>query len=261
VKSKEMPYDTLRNPGLATPPRQAPSIGTSTNRDIRRPPGVADKSSRMSRQVGTVRHSNAPTPYRRVANEVIEHRRTAALTPRMDRRRSGRQQRESPRDIVNPLSRALAPRSKAVEALHQSDVVPDRKIFLNGQGADRDDMQEPPPKFSVPLGDYDDDDDSLVLPPPRSTELMEDDDLTQRSIEQARRAIGDQLTGNLRGSFGSTRTSAGFGDLNDLGLEALPIDGPDSSFIGQDDYLDYEDIDVSTISRYAVSYIDSCLNV
>jgi hypothetical protein len=138
-------------------------------------------------------------------------------------------------------------------------VVLDGRLFLKGQDDDDDDKPEPRPRLSIPLGDDDDDDDdddSLLLPPLRSAELAEDDNLTQRSVELPRRAIREQLGGPLRGSFGSIRTSDRFGDLNELELEldAFPIEGPESSFIEQGDFLDHEEnANESLIPRYVIT--------
>jgi hypothetical protein len=262
---KEAPYDTLRqlpniNPRITTPPGQASGVGShSAHRHTRRTPTAADRASRASQHPGSVRLSNALTPYRRVADREVELRRTAALTPGKDRRRSGRQQRESPRDIVRALTRALALGSKAIGVSPQSELVPDDKLFLKGQEED-DDRPEPQPRLSIPLGGGDDDDDSLLLPPQRSAEFVEDDNLTQRSVEQPRRATREQPPGLLRYSFESIRTSDRFQVLNELDLGALPVEGPDSSFIEHNGHPDYEgNADGSIILRYAItfhSYLD-----
>jgi hypothetical protein len=267
VEPKEAPYDTLRQlpnrkPRIITPPRQASGVGShSTHRYARRTPTAADRSSRAPQHSGSVRVSNTLTPYRRVADREVELRRTAALTPGKDRRRSGRQQRESPRDIVRALTRALALGSKAIGVSPQSELVPNGKLFLKGQ-EDDDDRPEPQPRLSIPLGgDDDDDDDSLLLPPLRSTDLIEDDNLTQRSVEQPRRAAREQPPVLSRGSFGSIRTSDRFGDLNELDLDALPVEGPDSSFVEHGGHLDYEEnADESTILRCVITldpYLDA----
>ena len=131
----------------------------------------------------------------------------------------------------------MALTSKAVETTPQNEVLSAGKVLVAGED-DLDGRMEPRPRLSMPLDE--DEDDSLLLPPMRSADFMEDDDLTQRSVELPRRAVVGQLGGRLsRGSFGSVRTSDQIGNINELGLDAL-ADGNDSTFIQQGDFDDFE---------------------
>lgn len=146
----------------------------------------------------------------------IEARR-AGLTPGKDRRRSGRQQRETPRDDLRALSRLMAPKTKPVVPTPEGpNRVSGRLTLYNND--DLDDGPEPiRPRFSLPLEEEDDDDDSLLLAP-RSAGL-EDENFTMQSVELPRRAFSEQPLGRLsRGSFGSVRMSDQFADFNELGI-------------------------------------------
>ncbi|EDN98320.1 hypothetical protein SS1G_13178 [Sclerotinia sclerotiorum 1980 UF-70] len=143
--------------------------------------------SRGSRLGGSELRTKALTPHGRAALREVEARR-AGLTPGKDRRRSGRQQRETPRDILR---------------------------LLNDENDDDDN----------------EDDESLLLP---SLAALEDENLTTRSIELPRRAVNEKPTRLFsRNSFGSTRGSYSFGNLNEaeLGRDAM-----ESSFLGGNDY-------------------------
>jgi hypothetical protein len=243
---KETPYGTLRQ--LAnipqkptTPLRRASSAGPpSTHRSIRRTPATAVRtpSGAVQRLVSSGKKTNAVTPYGRAATREVEARR-AGLTPGKDRRRSGRQQRETPRDPLRALSRILAPISKPVVPTPQGNAFSAKSgLPLN------DDMDEEPdperPRLSLPLGE-DDEDDSLLLPPHSAG--LEDENFTVQSVELPRRAISEQPPGRLsRGSFGSIRMSDQFADLNELGLDGIDRNIFDSSFIEpggsvEDDYV------------------------
>lgn len=137
-------------------------------------------------------------------------RRAAALTPGKDRRRSGLQKRETPRDILRQLSKRLAPNSIPVSALPEmQEAAGPRLPFTNLNDVDEEPVPKRP-RLSMPIGDNDDEDDSLLLPP-HSDALLEDDNMTQRSVELPRRAVSEQPGGRLsRGSFGSIRYSDQF---------------------------------------------------
>lgn len=137
-------------------------------------------------------------------------RRAAALTPGKDRRRSGLQKRETPRDILRQLSRTLAPGTKPVAALPEMREVEGPRLPFTRLN----DVDEEPaptrPRLSMAIGDNDDEDDSLLLPP-HSDALLDDDNMTQRSVELPRRAVSEQPGSRLsRGSFGSIRYSDQF---------------------------------------------------
>jgi histone H3/H4 len=244
--AKETPFNDLhqlgrvanRNLRPSTPLRRASSAGPpSTRRSTRRTPIAQERTPGGLTQSGSTRRANALTPHAQAALKENEHRRATALTP--GRRRSGRQQqRDTPREPLRALSRILAPTSKPPETSPQNEVPSAGKVLVAGED-DLDGRMEPRPRLSMPLDE--DEDDSLLLPPMRSADFVEDDNLTQRSVELPRRAVVGQLGGRLsRGSFGSIRTSDRIGDINELGLDALAAEGNDSTFIQQGDFEDFE---------------------
>jgi histone H3/H4 len=242
--AQETPYNTLNklsrvinNP--ATPLPRASSAGPpSTRRSTRRTPIGQERTPGNFTQPGSTRRATVLTPHAKAAVKTNELRRAAALTPGNDRRRSGRQQqRDTPQEGLRALSRILAPVSKAIEATPKSEVPTAGKVLIAGED-DLDSRIEPRPSLSLAL---DEDDDSLLLPPMRSTDFVEDDNLTQRSVELPRRAaVGQSLGRQSRGSIGSIRTSDRVGDINELGLDALAADGGESTFIQQGDFDDLE---------------------
>ncbi len=251
--AKETPYNALsqlsrliNNP--ATPLPTTSSAGPpSTRRSTRRTPLTQERTPGRLAQPGSTRRPNAPTPHAQAAVKTNDLRRAAALTPGNDRRRSGRQQqRDTPQGPLRALSRLLAPNSKAVEGTPQNEVPPPGKVLLVRED-DLDGRIEPRPRLSMALDE--DEDDNLLLPLMRSTDFVEDDNLTQRSVELPRRAAVGQPPGRVsRGSFGSVRMSDPIGVINELGLGALAADGNDSAFIQQSDFEDFEG---TNIEEYA----------
>ena len=219
--TKETPYGTLRQlaniPGRPTTPlRRASSAGPPSHRSFRRTPaGQARTPGAGQRLGGSARRTNALTPHGRAAMREIEARR-AGFTPAKDRRRSGRQQRETPRDDLRALSRLLAPKTQPVIPTPQG-AIPSTGRFVLPENEDLDDDVElERPRLSLAL-EYDDDEDDSLLLPPRSAGL-EDENFTVQSVELLRRAISEQPPGRLsRGSFGSIRMSDHFADLNEVG--------------------------------------------
>ncbi|KAH8757557.1 centromere kinetochore component CENP-T-domain-containing protein [Diaporthe sp. PMI_573] len=179
------------------------------------------------------------TPHGRAAIRTLDSRRAAIneiSTPGRNRRRSVRDQRETPRDVLRALSRSLAPKSKVITTSSSSS--PDdptnsgRKRGGRGQSRSRrggpvtipedpDDSDEFPidrPRLSLPIDDVSDDD----LRPPRTSGLEDlEDNFTMQSIELPRRQTLDNQ------SRYSMRMSD-YGPMNDL-----PSDddvGVDSAF-------------------------------
>lgn len=226
--AKETPYGTLRQlaniPRPTTPLRRASSAGPPSQRSTRRTPaGQLRTPGAAQRIYGSGRRAVAVTPHGRAAQRELEARR-AGLTPaRKDRRRSGRQQRETPRDTLRALSRILAPKTLPIVPTPHGPRPPNVNFRLPGE----DDLDDGPelerPRLSLPIGDEEDDDDSLLLPPQSAG--LEDENFTLQSVELGRRAISEQpLNRFSRGSFGSVRLSDQFADLNQL------------EFDGRDDY-------------------------
>ena len=165
------------------------------------------------------------TPHGRAAVRELENRR-AGLTPAKDRRRSARQQRETPRDALRALSRVLAARTLPVVPTPQG-AAPTGRFKLPGNDDLDDDAALERPRLSLALENDEDEDDSLLLPP-RSAGL-EDENFTVQSVEMPRRATSEKLPGRLsRGSFGSIRMSDQFADLSQGGVfdSSFAVGGP-----------------------------------
>lgn len=245
VATKETPYETLRqlaNIPKPTTPRRASSAGpvlSPSHRSARRTPGTAQARTPggATRYGGSARKPIAVTPHGRAAQRELEARR-AGLTPGKDRRKSGRQQRETPRDTLRALSRLLAPKTQPVVRTPPGAKPPPKKYALPEFEDDDDGFELQRPRLSLPIGeesDEDDDEDESLLLPPRSAGL-EDEDFTVQSVELGRRARSEQPLSRLsRGSFGSIRMSDRFGDLSPFGLERY---GDDSSVLGPAGYDD-----------------------
>ena len=215
--AKETPYGTLRQlanmPRPTTPLRRASSAGPPSHKSLRRTPaGQARTPGAGQRLGGSARRANLLTPHGRAAMREVEARR-AGFTPAKDRRRSGRQQRETPRDALRALSRILAPKTMPVVPTPQGAAPTGRFVLPTNDDLD-DDAALERPRFSLALGD-DEDDDSLLLPPQSAS--LEDENFTVRSVELPRRATSEQPGRLSRGSFGSVRMSDQFADLNDVG--------------------------------------------
>ncbi|CZT04940.1 uncharacterized protein RCO7_09177 [Rhynchosporium graminicola] len=232
--------DQLANlPKPTTPLRRASSAGPpSTRRSARRTPaGQARTPGAATRLINSARRPIAVTPHGRAAQRELDLRR--GLTPGKDRRKSGLQQRETPRDILRQLSRILAPKTQPTVPTPQGQNV----ATSRWPGADEDDLEDgralDRPRFSLPMGEHDEDDedDSLLLPP-RSAGL-EDENFTAQSIEMPRRAISELPPGRLsRGSFGSIRLSDAFANLNDMGINGGEL--YDSSYLAERTFGDLD---------------------
>lgn len=224
----------LRKP--ITPLRRASSAGpSSTRQSAHRTPGTANKANGSGRKAVVV------TPHGRAAQRELDLRR-AGFTPGKDRRRSGRQQRETPRDILRQLSRHLAPKTHPTVPTPEGQAAPLTRSRFRIQA--EDDLDYGPelqrPRLSLPLNEYDDDDDDSLLLPPHSAGL-EDENFTVQSVELGRRAVSEQPPGRLsRGSFGSIRMSDVFADLNETMRGGPGGDVYDSSYIIGDDFAEAE---------------------
>ncbi|QSZ31066.1 hypothetical protein DSL72_000627 [Monilinia vaccinii-corymbosi] len=206
-----------------TPLRRTSSVGPSPLGQLRTP-------GRGSRLGGSELRTNALTPHGRAALREVEARR-AGLTPGKDRRRSGMQQRETPRDILRLLSRTLAPQTLPTVPSPQREPNNTRRQTLLLDDVFDDDPNLVPPRLSIPLDDENEDDESLLLP---SLAALEEENLTTRSIELPRRAVNEQPNRLFsRGSFGSIRESDRFGNLNEAELDR---DVMGSSFFEGNDY-------------------------
>ncbi|KAI9655841.1 MAG: hypothetical protein M1821_005276 [Bathelium mastoideum] len=147
------------------------------------------------------------------ALRAFERQRHATATPG-DRRRSGRLQRETPRDVLRPLSKLLSRNTLPIEPSPQVSSVKPR--HTDDDWIDEPDA--PAPRLSMPL-DVLEDDDSLHGDPPQLSSQFGDDDenITARSFEGPRRALAEMGNSRLsRGSLGSLRVSDQFGDLKNM---------------------------------------------
>lgn len=234
---RETPWRALSQlatlPRPSTPLRRASSAGPpSTTRSLRRTPAGQARTPGAGRP-GSARKPVAVTPHGRAARRELELRR--GLTPGKDRRRSGLQQRQTPRDVLRQLSRILAPKTVPTVSTPQGqDNAGPRRIV---EEEDPDDGNVlPRPRFSLPGLEEDEDEDDSLLLPPRSAGL-EDENFTVQSVEMARRAISEQPPRLSRGSFGSVRLSDVFADLNESGLGG---DAYDSSYLAERTFGDLD---------------------
>ncbi|TGO40954.1 hypothetical protein BHYA_0029g00640 [Botrytis hyacinthi] len=213
-----------------TPLRRTSTAGLSpTDASYSRTP------SRGSRLGGSELRTKTLTPHGRAALREVEARR-AGLTPGKDRRRSGRQQRETPRDVLRLLSRTLAPQTRPTIPSPQRAPSNSRRQTLLLDDDFDDDPNLVPPRLSIPLDDDNDEDDneddeSLLLP---SLAALEDENLTTRSIELSRRAVTERPSRLFsRGSFGSIRGSDHFGNLDEA---EFGRDEMETSFFNANDF-------------------------
>ncbi|KAK2600732.1 hypothetical protein N8I77_010244 [Diaporthe amygdali] len=198
---------------------------SSTTRFSIRTPGNQVLDFRSSRQLLSASGrkgagSAVPTqftPHGRAAIRALDSRRAAINeinTPGRNRRRSVRDQRETPRDLLRALSRTLAPKSNVITTSSSSS--PDdpnnsgtrkrsgRSRSRGRRGGpvtipeDPDDSDEFPidkPRLSLPIDDVSDDD----LRPPRTSGLEDlEDNFTMQSIELARRQTLDNQRYSMR---------------------------------------------------------------
>ncbi len=252
----ETPYDTLRQlaniiPRPVTPLRRASSAGPPTNRSSRRTPAAPDRTPVGLQRPGSLRRPNALTPHARAAMRDLELRRAAALTPAKDRRRSGRQQRETPRDALRQLSKILARDTKPTD---HSPLLKDPSgpnTMLTPRNVEFDDGPDLiRPNLSMPLEDNDDD--SMLLPPLRSSIVADDENYTQQSVEMPRRAMSEQARDRLSiGSYGSMTMNDRMPDFNQMGLVGLPFEESEHSFlpVAFDDYEERNNIGDASILR------------
>ncbi|TRX88922.1 hypothetical protein FHL15_010150 [Xylaria flabelliformis] len=201
------------NPGTSRTGRLAP---LNTPRATT-PPNRQTPSGRPS---VSARRNNVATPHARAAIRAMDQRRAALFTPGRTRRRSLREQRETPRDILRNLSRVLAPTSQVLSSSSSPETPADASLpsFIEEEDEeDDDDFPIERPRFSLPLGPEEDDDEDLK--PPRLSGF-EEDNYTMQSIELPRRALMDNTT---RSSLGSMRHSDYMGpdiQSDDVGIDS-----------------------------------------
>lgn len=190
------------------------------------------------------------TPHGRAAIRALDIRRAAIdqiNTPGRNRRRSMRDQRETPRDVLRALSKTLAPKSKVITTSSSSS--PDdpqtragaqrrRSSRSRGGQSNRkaavvipenpddsdDEFPIDRPRFSLPI-DEDADSDGDLPRPPRISGLEDlDDNFTMQSIEMPRRATMGPQRYSLRmsdyGPMGDPQS-----DNDDVGIDSAFFPG------------------------------------
>jgi hypothetical protein len=150
-------------------------------------------------------HQVATTPHGREAIRTLDLRRAAVLTPHnRNRRRSAREQRETPRDFLRGLSKLLAPVTRPIASSSSPQDRDGKDAVADGGGVVGEDEEDLPidrPRLSLPI---DEDEDEGDLQPPRSSGL-EEENYTMQSVELPRRALSEQPGRHL--SIGSARMS------------------------------------------------------
>lgn len=211
---------------------QITPIGRTSNPDafVRTPldrTGPRDLANSVRRGLGASgrkNNNNAPTPHAAAARRALDQRRAAMFTPGKNRRRSLREQHQTPMNILNQLARRLAPSTQhVVTSSSPADREPPSTIrTIQEQPGDEDDDDDymedgvqgnydedeeeedddlpPPPRLSLGMQD-DDDDDTMELRPPRLS-VIPDDNYTVRSVELPRDQAPSRYS---RGSMGSVR--------------------------------------------------------
>ena len=168
-------------------------LNNTTSRDLRNSVRYGPSASG--------RKSNAPTPHARAARRTINLRRATISTPGRNRRRSGRAQRETPRDILRALGQVLAPKTQPIPSSSSSSAgePPTALTLLEDEDDLDDELPIDRPRLSLPL-DIDEDSD---LQPPKSSGL-EEENYTMQSVEFPRRATSERPFSRMsRGSFGN----------------------------------------------------------
>ncbi|KAK8016288.1 hypothetical protein PG993_014477 [Apiospora rasikravindrae] len=206
------------NADRALPSTPGAAAAKTPNRRAR----SADPNS--ARQSASARRGGA-TPHGRAAFAALQKRRTALFTPGKERRRSIRDQRETPRDPLRALSRLLAPSSQAIHsssspsdsgANNSSLPVVAEEDESHNFDDDSDDFMIERPRLSLNLRE-DDDDEYSELKPPRLSGL---EDYTAQSIELPRRAISELPPG--RPSLGSVGRESDYHDPPEESTFAMP---------------------------------------
>ncbi|KAJ4286755.1 hypothetical protein N0V90_013007 [Kalmusia sp. IMI 367209] len=207
-------------PKPVTPFRRAASVGVTPRSAPIRTPGTGrtPRGGPATRPL-PARRAAPTTPH---AIRALRERANAARTPGHVRRRSGRIQRETPRDILRDLSRVLARDTQPVQPTPQIQPRLVRPSALDLP--DIEDGTEPAPRLSMALDDMYDDDSIDEDPPRQSLLQIHPDDIdngTVQSLEFGRRARSEDPR------MFNTRLSGQFGDLNDLTIngEEYEIDG------------------------------------
>ncbi|KAK3693796.1 centromere kinetochore component CENP-T-domain-containing protein [Podospora appendiculata] len=262
-------------PPVATPARRAVSAEPPSSADRRsvKTPVNQGRTPFQRQQQGLSASARKPapptaTPHARAAFRTIDSRRAAIHTPhRAKRRQSVRDARETPRNFLLSLGRALAKDTQPIASSSSSpgshkaaSSVADAKdstiseeadedIIGGGDYDDDDDDEDLPrrPRLSLPIDVEEDDDDDIH---PHRSMVLDDENFTVQSIEMPRRAISEQPGGRF--SLGSTRMSDYFNNeiirSDDVGIDSgffPPINALDEANFetGAEDMTVYDRLD------------------
>jgi hypothetical protein len=228
---------------MKTPTRRAVSAEpVSIGASFKTPVGSQGRASARSQRYGlsaSGRKLQAETPHGRQAIRTLDSRRAAILTPHRNRRKSAREQRETPRDFLRGLSKALAPTTRRVTSSSSPALrTGERPTGILREVLEEDELPIDKPRLSLPI---DEDEDDSDLQPPRSAGL-EEENFTIQSVELPRRAFSEQpprLSGaDIRMSdlFGRTEAQVdGDDDSAIFSPIGLGLDGDDEVPIMADD--------------------------
>lgn len=209
----------------ATPRAASADPVSNFRRSLLQTPG----SQRRPQGLSASGRKNPPptaTPHARAAFRTIDSRRAAIFTPHRARRKSVREARDSPRDLLLGLGRVLAKKTEPIVTSSSSpgdtpnhnpsddDDSHETTLGPLHMSYDDDDEADIPkrPRLSLPI-DRDDDSGSDDLVPHRSMLLDNEDNFTMQSVEMPRRAYSEGPGGRL--SLNSTRMSDFF-NANDM---------------------------------------------
>lgn len=209
MSTPRTPADAPTKITVVTPSRRAISAEPSSRGSPRRAVHTPLNNTTSRDLLNSVRYgpsasgrkSNAPTPHARAARRAINLRRATISTPGRNRRRSGREQRETPRDILRALGQVLAPKTRPIPSSSSSSSAgePPTALTILEDEDDDDELPIDRPRLSLPL-ELDEDSD---LQPPKSSGL-EEENYTMQSVEFPRRATSERpLSRMSRGSFGN----------------------------------------------------------
>lgn len=247
-----------KNParGLGTPGRgTATATGATPTQYSIRTPGSAQRQQGLS--ASGRRTTAAATPHGRAALHARDTHRLGL------RRRSVRGERETPRNVLRGLSRALAAKSEAVQVSssprdgsgQRTGSRRSRLSTLDGldddDDDDDDDLPIDRPRLSLPI-DMEDDSDIM----PHRSAGLEDENFTMQSVELPRRANFEQDA--RRQSAGTARISDYFGQADFQSSEV----GIDSGFFPPrgtvEEEVAEEDREDVTYERYDSIYVQTC---
>jgi len=202
----------------ATPIGRAKSAEPSSVRWATHTPGGAGRRTPRTPHLVPSTSKRTPnataTPHGIAANRERDRRRAAIHTSGKNRRRSGRDVRDSPRDWLRALSKHEAPKTRKVATSSspgdEQAIAGGDRTFDEGDDDD-DDIPIDRPRLSLPI-DIEEEESDLY---PHKSAGLEELEYTRQSIEVPRRALSEQPRRFSRGSLASIRMSD-YLDVNDL---------------------------------------------